>query len=194
MVPQSVPQTVRGARGGARGAGRKHSQRQPSASTRNKVSTQQAPLPRLTHFIALPLGHHVGLRELMGRFGRSLLSETDPTILGLDQSVLIPPRRLHFTLGVMSLASTSSAAGMEGMANSMIQPRTLDDAVQFLESLKPRIDGLLQGLATSSANQTQKICVVLNSMDTMKQEKDEKPINSGKFVILSTLLSKRLGF
>lgn len=115
-------------------------------------------------------GHHAGLRELMGRFGRSLLNETDPPILGLDKSVLISPRRLHFTLGVMSLASPSAATHPEGTTNP--QSRTLDDAIRFLENLKPRVDDLLRASTTTSANQAQKIRVNLNSMDTMKLEKD----------------------
>jgi hypothetical protein len=117
-------------------------------------------------------GHHAGLRELMERFGRSLLNETDPPIPGLDKSVLISPRRLHFTLGVMSLASPSAATHPEGTTNPMIQSRTLDDAIRFLENLKPRVDDLLRASTTTSANQAQKIRVNLNSMDTMKLEKD----------------------
>ena len=103
----------------------------------------------------------------MGSFGQSLLNETDPPISGLDKSVLVSPRRLHFTLGVMSLASTSSAGDTGGRS----QCRTLDDAVRFLESLKPRVDELLRVSATGSADQAQKIRVALNSMDTMNLEK-----------------------
>jgi len=115
-------------------------------------------------------GHHAGLCELMGRFGQSLLDETDPPISGLDKSVLIPPRRLHLTLGVMSLGSTTSADRTEGTTDP-IQPRTLDDAVRFLESLKPRLDSLLRASAPGSIDQAQKIRLALNSMDTMKLEK-----------------------
>jgi activating signal cointegrator complex subunit 1 len=106
----------------------------------------------------------------MGRFGQSLLDETDPPISGLDKSVLVPPRRLHLTLGVMMLASTASANRSEGTADH-IQPRTLDDAVRFLESLKPRLDDLLRVSVPGSIDQAQKIRVVLDSMDTMKLEK-----------------------
>ena len=106
----------------------------------------------------------------MGRFGQSLLDETDPPISGLDKSVLIPPRRLHLTLGVMSLASTTSANRTEGTSD-LIQPRTLDDAVRFLESLKPRLDNLLRVSVPGSIDQAQKVRLALNSMDTMKLEK-----------------------
>jgi activating signal cointegrator complex subunit 1 len=108
----------------------------------------------------------------MGRFGQSLLNETHPPISGLDKSVLISPRRLHFTLGVMSLASPSTAVDSEGTTDPRIQSRTLDDAVGFLESLKPHVDDLLRVSATGSVDQAQKIRVPLNSMDTMKLEKD----------------------
>ena len=101
----------------------------------------------------------------MGRFGRSLLNETDPPISGLDKSVLVTPRRLHFTLGVMSLASTSSTLATEG---TTIRSRTLDDAARFLESLKPRLGDFLR---ISTADQAQKIRVTLNSMDTLKLER-----------------------
>jgi len=106
----------------------------------------------------------------MGRFGQSLLNETDPPISGLDKSVLIPPRRLHFTLGVMSLASTSSAVYPEGTTDPTTQPRTVDYAVRFLESLKPRLDEILRAPVAGSAGQARKIRVVLDSMDTMKLE------------------------
>jgi len=116
-------------------------------------------------------GHHADLRDLMGRFGQSLLNGTDPPVSGLDKSVLIPPRRLHFTLGVMSLTNTSSVIGAAGITDPTIQPRTLDDAVRFLESLKPRVDDLLRASAAGSSNQIQKVRVALDSMDTMKLEK-----------------------
>jgi len=172
MIPQSVPSTVRGARGGARGPGRKHPPRQPSTGTvGKKAPTQQATSPRLTHFLALPIGHHAGLCELMERFGQSLLSDTNPPISGLDESVLVSPRRLHFTLGVMSLASTSSATGGIGPAGPVHQPHTVDDAVRFLQSLKPRVEDILRAPVSGSAHQAQKIRVALNSMDVMKLDR-----------------------
>ena len=98
----------------------------------------------------------------MGEFGQSLLNETDPPISGLDKSVFMPPRRLHFTLGVMSLASTSSVVDTGGTTDRTIQSRTLDDAVRFLESLKHRVDDL---------RASRKLRVTLDSMDTLKLER-----------------------
>lgn len=122
--------------------------------------------------ISLLEGHHAGLRQLMGRFEQSLLNETNPRIVGLDQSVLVPPRRLHFTLGVMSLASTRSVAGPVEATDPTNQTRTIDDAIRFLESLKPRVDELLRVSVSGSANRAQKIRVPLNSMDVMNLEKE----------------------
>jgi activating signal cointegrator complex subunit 1 len=116
-------------------------------------------------------GHHAGLRELVGRFGQSLLNEIDPPVLGLDESVIIRPRRLHFTLGVMSLASEPPATGSRDVVEPMNQSRTINDAIRFLESLKPRVDELLRVSTSGSAVETQKIRVTLNSMDVMKLEK-----------------------
>lgn len=107
----------------------------------------------------------------MGRLGQSLLSKTDPPISGLDESILVPPRRLHLTLGVMALTSTTSANRAEGSTDP-IQSRTLDDAVRFLENLKPRLDDLLRVPTPSPVGQVQKVRVALDSMDTMKLEKD----------------------
>lgn len=71
----------------------------------------------------------------------------------------------------MSMGSTSSAVNTEGTTGP-VQPRTLDGAVRFLENLKPRVDELLRVSVSSSIDQARKIRVALNSMDTMKLEKD----------------------
>ena len=71
------------------------------------------------------------------------------------------------TLGVMSLGSGTSADHREGTTDP-IQPRTLDGAIRFLESLKPHLDNLLRASTPGSIDQAQKIRLVLNSMDTMK--------------------------
>lgn len=108
----------------------------------------------------------------MGRFRQSLLNETNPRISGLDESVLIHPRRLHFTLGVMSLASAPPFTNPEQATGSMGQSRTIDGAIRLLESLKPRLDELLRVSVSGPADQAQKTRVTLNSMDVMKLEKD----------------------
>jgi hypothetical protein len=104
----------------------------------------------------------------MEMFGQSLLNDTNPPIPGLDESVLISPRRLHFTLGVMSLAGAASSADREGLTR---QPRTVDDAVRFLQSLKPRVEELLRSPVSGTAGQGQKVRIALNSMDVMNLER-----------------------
>lgn len=118
-----------------------------------------------------PEGHHSGLRELMGRFGQSLLNSTNPHIMGLDESILVPPRRLHFTLGVMSLDTTPYATGPKEATSATSQSHTVGDAIRFLESLKPRVDDILRVSVASSADQALKTRVTLNSMDVMRLEK-----------------------
>lgn len=83
----------------------------------------------------------------------------------------MPPRRLHLTLGVMALTNPTSANLAEGNTDP-IQSRTLDDAVRFLENLKPRLDNLLRIPTPGPAGQVQKTRVVLDAMDTMKLGKD----------------------
>lgn len=63
---------------------------------------------------------------------------------GLDRSIVIPPRRLHLTLGVMSLAdSEHSSNTFETQAvNSR---KTLSEALSLLSSLQPRVSELLCG-------------------------------------------------
>ncbi|KZT12310.1 uncharacterized protein LAESUDRAFT_691583 [Laetiporus sulphureus 93-53] len=106
--------------------------------------------PPLTHFLALPLGHHVALRETMSSFTGALL-DAEPAIPGLDQSIVIPARRLHFTLGVMSLdlestssSSTESPAPEEGSSvKAPPRPRTLQSAIALLNEIRPQVMELL---------------------------------------------------
>ena len=71
----------------------------------------------------------------MSSFTSSLLA-SDPPITGLDESIIIPARRLHLTLGVMSLDNDSS---------NNTEANSLSDALSLLESLKPRLLSILDG-------------------------------------------------
>ena len=71
----------------------------------------------------------------------------------------------------MVLTNTTSANRAEGSTDHT-QSRTLDDAVRFLENLKPRLDNLLRVPTPGPAGRVQKTRVVLDSMDTMKLGKD----------------------
>jgi activating signal cointegrator complex subunit 1 len=93
-----------------------------------------------------PQGHHADLRARIGAFTSALLA-SDPPIAGLHESVIVNPRRLHLTLGVMSLApeiappaSTTSAQGTQDAS-----PKTLSEAVSCLNSIRPRILEELRG-------------------------------------------------
>lgn len=74
----------------------------------------------------------------------------------------------------MTLASTPSAFGPGRSTNptAQYQSRTLNDAIRLLESLKPRINDLLRALAPGPAPRARKVRVALNSMDTMKMERN----------------------
>ncbi|PIL34754.1 hypothetical protein GSI_02541 [Ganoderma sinense ZZ0214-1] len=118
----------------------------------------QAPRPRLTHFICIPIGHNEALRDTVSEFTNALL-DAKPSIPGLDASIVVPARRLHFTLGVMSLDLEETSA--QGTAAAGKVPRTLDAAKELLREVKPKIMELL-GEETFR--------VPLNSLDIMKPE------------------------
>jgi activating signal cointegrator complex subunit 1 len=109
----------------------------------------------------------------MSNFTTSLLAATPP-ISGLDESIIIPSRRLHFTLGVMSLESTATPNSSAGS----LQRPTLQAAIALLQSLKPHIDDILAKPPhvpefPPDSNSYQKLRVALNIMDVMKLEKDD---------------------
>ncbi|TFK66942.1 hypothetical protein BDN72DRAFT_961392 [Pluteus cervinus] len=81
---------------------------------------------RPTHFLALPLHNHPTLRTRVASFQNALLAQS-PGVPGLDKSIVIDPRRMHFTLGVMALE-------LEGP-----QSTTVEDALRLLESIQPQI-------------------------------------------------------
>ncbi|KAI9566274.1 kinase A anchor protein [Boletus coccyginus] len=99
--------------------------------------------PPLTHFISLPIGHHTSLQTSVSSFTNGLLGTT-PALPGLDRTIVIPPRRLHLTLGVMSLESSEdSNIAFDSQATN---PRkTLSEALSLLSSLRPQISELLCG-------------------------------------------------
>lgn len=98
-------------------------------------------------------GHHPALRTRISTFTDSLLM-SEPPIPGLDPSIIIAPRRLHLTLGVMSLtpaapanegtgALAGAASGLQS-AEGVGQAKTLEAARNLLASLRPRVLELLQ--------------------------------------------------
>lgn len=75
----------------------------------------------------------------MSTFTSSLLAN-NPPIPGLDESIVIPPRRLHLTLGVMSLEEDSPELSPASSATTTAGTRkTVSTAVALLASLRPRV-------------------------------------------------------
>ncbi|KAF5389552.1 hypothetical protein D9757_004162 [Collybiopsis confluens] len=124
----------------------------PGANWRRQPKTSgHAKPPRPTHFLCLPLGHHSELQERVKQFHSTLL---EGPVEGLDPSILIKPRRLHLTLGVMSLASSSpKSAGYDSTASPPVH--TIDSALQLLRSLQPKLSLL------SSTGQRGTLCASL---------------------------------
>ncbi|KAF9218775.1 hypothetical protein BS17DRAFT_480735 [Gyrodon lividus] len=108
----------------------------PSASGRN--NNERAPL---THFLCLPIGHHTSLQESVSPFTSGLLQAT-PKLPGLDRSIVIAPRRLHLTLGVMSLADFESSSVVPDSESSS---KTLPQALSLLSTLGGRVTEILSG-------------------------------------------------
>ncbi|KAJ7608364.1 hypothetical protein FB45DRAFT_386324 [Roridomyces roridus] len=106
-----VPKDVSAQTGGARGVQRRHEK--PANST--AYALYQVLRTSLL-FVAYCesetcdssylWGHHLGLRHRIHQFhALESLAGTTPPIKGLDRSMLVDPRRLHFTLDVMALHS-----------------------------------------------------------------------------------------
>ncbi|KAF8721823.1 hypothetical protein AX14_010157 [Amanita brunnescens Koide BX004] len=104
---------------------------------------------RPTHFLALPLCTHQNLRTRVAAFQNDLLA-ANPPIAGLDRSIVIDPRRLHITLGVMTLYPDG--------------PHSVESALSLLQSLQPSIAVLLQGKNA--------VKVRLDSLDILKPDRD----------------------
>lgn len=115
-------------------ANNKTRQSRPSTKPKSKPKPQ----PRPTHFLALPIGHHAELRNAIAALTSSWLAH-EPPIEGLDPSIVVHPRRLHFTLGVMALSSSSSSSS----SSDHDRDRDLASATALLASLTPRIRALL---------------------------------------------------
>ena len=75
--------------------------KQPSNRNRNHNHNDHS-MPRPTHFLTFPISHHPELRNAISALTSSWLAH-DPPIDGLDPSIVVQPRRLHLTLGVMAL-------------------------------------------------------------------------------------------
>jgi len=100
--------------------------------------------PPLTHFISLPIGHQISLQKSISSFTSRLL-DTTPALPGLDRTIVIPPRRLHLTLGVMSLDDAEgSNIGFDSRGTDS-RKKTLSQALSLLTSLESRISEMLCG-------------------------------------------------
>ncbi|KAG2081773.1 kinase A anchor protein [Suillus cothurnatus] len=105
---------------------------------------------RPTHFISLPIGHHVQLQESVKSFTDGLLN-CKPALPGVDRGIVIAPRRLHLTLGVMTLENSLASSG-----------RTLADAQALLGILRIRVMELLDGHS---------LCIPLTEMNIMNPDR-----------------------
>jgi len=79
---------------------------------------------------------------------QAALLEHSPPIPGLDNSIVVDPRRMHLTLGVMALGAE----------------KTLESALTLLNNLKPRIMDILSG---------EKLRVDLNTLDIMPPDRGD---------------------
>lgn len=76
-------------------------------------------------------------------------------VRGLDRTIVIDPRRLHLTLGVMALDG---------------ETKTVADALGLLESLQPRLRAILEERKTAK--------VKLETLDVLKTEKRDGEVNA----------------
>ncbi|KAG1883931.1 kinase A anchor protein [Suillus subluteus] len=123
-----------------------------STSSRGRFSsgTNRNSKLRPTHFISLPIGHHVQLQESVKSFTDGLLN-CKPALPGVDRGIVIAPRRLHLTLGVMTLENSPASSG-----------RTLADAQALLRTLRARVMELLDGHS---------LCIPLTEMNIMNPDR-----------------------
>ena len=115
----------------------KQQQRQQQQQQRPSANRNSSKTSRPTHFLALPIGHHPELRNAMSALSSSWLAH-EPPIEGLDPSIVVHPRRLHLTLGVMALAQPDPSSGQ-----GQRQRHDLAGATALLDSLAPRVRAVL---------------------------------------------------
>ena len=114
----------------------------------SQIHNSQIPCSSLK-VLALPLHTHSTLRTRVANFQNGLLA-ANPPITGIDRSIVIDPRRLHLTLGVMALSTDG--------------PHTVASALSLLQSLQPAIAVLLQGRNS--------VKVRLDSLDILKPDRN----------------------
>ncbi|KAJ3769028.1 AKAP7 2'5' RNA ligase-like domain-containing protein [Lentinula raphanica] len=135
-----------------RQAAQQFSKSKASGMKRNSKGGNRPRDARPTHFLCLPIGHHPALQEKMSKFNSSLLQGS---VAGLDPSILIKPRKLHFTLGVMSLlpsdqirrtfeTQSESKPDTFSSSNPPPQPKTVESALGLLRSLQPKLIALCE--------------------------------------------------
>lgn len=108
-------------------------------------------------------GHHADLRRRMSAFTSALLN-TEPAIPGLDSSIVISARRMHLTLGVMSLTDRRNSSIAPSRSHDLdgTPPRELETALRILSGLKPKIVDCLSG---------GELKVALKRVDIMKPDR-----------------------
>ncbi|CAK5279014.1 unnamed protein product [Mycena citricolor] len=98
---------------------------------------------RPTHFLSLPIGHHADLRTRVSHLHARIKAHAPP-IVGIDPSILVDPRRLHFTLGVMTLVDADRAAP-SGADEPTAPTKTVAEALALLRSLKTQVAEISAG-------------------------------------------------
>ncbi|KAJ6603703.1 kinase A anchor protein [Mycena sp. CBHHK59/15] len=134
--------------------------RSSKAKSKPKVSR-----PRPTHFLSLPIGHHPELKERIREFHQKLLpsdAADSVAIDGLDRTILVDPRRLHFTLGVMALSADDGTDGPDP-DTSQPRPKTLSEAIALLCALAPEIHAIAR----------EPVRVVLDHMGVLKVKRQQ---------------------
>ncbi|KAF7297592.1 hypothetical protein MKEN_01382000 [Mycena kentingensis (nom. inval.)] len=118
---------------------------------------------RPTHFLSLPIGHHPELRKRIKALHDQILppGTTPCAIEGIDKTVLVDPRRLHFTLGVMALSTNP-----EQTSASADTPhrKTLAEAIALLHSLAPEVQQITNG---------QPLSIPLDTMSVLKTKREQ---------------------